>query len=167
MVFLLCLCGKSGDGHTAGDCCGYTKQLQEFIQEQLYIFRESMGEKSLIFHENSADLYIETDPQLLIRIFQNVISNCFRYSEKKIEVSLICEKDRVVIQVEDDGPGVSDNIISYVFERFYKGMGGNIGIGLSIVYSGMEYLGGSVTLNNKKSPLHGAVYQLNFPRNVH
>lgn len=144
-----------------------TIPLQEFIQEQLYIFRESMGEKSLIFYENNAELYIETDPQLLIRIFQNVISNCFRYSEKKIEVSLICEKDRVIIQVEDDGPGVSDDIISHAFERFYKGMDGNIGIGLSIVYSGMEYLGGSVTLNNKKAPLHGAVYQLNFPRNIH
>lgn len=141
-----------------------TIPLQEFIQEQLYIIRESMGEKSLIFYENSAELYIETDPQLLIRIFQNIIFNCLRYAEEKIEISIKSEKDTAIVQIEDDGPGISADILSHAFERFYKGVDGNIGIGLSIVYSGMEYLGGSVTLYNKKTPLHGAVYQLKFPK---
>lgn len=140
-----------------------TIPLHEFVQEQLHIFQGSMGGKELIFNEENPELYIETDPQLLIRIFQNVISNCCRYAEQKVEVSFMHDKDGIVIQIEDDGPGISDINLPHIFERFYKGTDGNMGIGLSVVYSGMEYLGGGVTLSNKNPPLHGAVYQLRFP----
>ena len=137
--------------------------LQEFVQEQLYILQGSMREIKLVFKEEESELYIETDPQLLIRIFQNVISNCYRYADKKIEVSLMREEEGSVIQIEDDGPGFSDEALPHIFERFYKGKDGNIGIGLSVVYSGMAYLCGDVTLSNKNLPLHGAVYRLRFP----
>ena len=137
--------------------------LQEFIQEQLYIFQGSMSGKKFIFHEGNPELCIKTDPQLLIRIFQNVLSNCSRYANKEIEVSLMCEEDGIVIQIEDDGPGIPDEYLPHIFERFYKGEDGNMGIGLSVVYSGMTYLGGNVTLCNKNPPLHGAIYRLKFP----
>mgnify|MGYP000158113651 CR=1 FL=1 len=40
---------------------------------------------------------------------------------------------------------------------------GAFGIGLSVVWSGMDYLGGRVEIENLESPLHGAVYRLYFP----
>ncbi len=137
--------------------------LSEFIQEQLDIFRGSTADKELIFHETGIDPYIHADPQLLIRIFQNVISNCMRYAEQTIDITLLQEENSVIVQIEDDGPGIPEATLPHVFDRFYKGDGGGMGIGLSVVYSGMEYLGARVTLDNKKAPLHGAVYRLYFP----
>ena len=49
------------------------------------------------------------------------------------------------------------------FERFYKGNGGKNGIGLSIVWTGIHYLGGSITAGNRAVPEHGAYYQLLLP----
>lgn len=51
----------------------------------------------------------------------------------------------------------------HVFERFYQGTSGKFGIGLSVVWSGMEYLGGRVEIKNREFPEHGAVYRLNLP----
>ena len=65
--------------------------------------------------------------------------------------------------MEDDGPGISKQDMPHIFARFYKGKGGNVGLGLSIVRSGMEYMNGSVHVENKAAPLHGAVYRLTFP----
>ena len=137
--------------------------LREFIQEQLCILQGNAGGRRFVFSADDPELYICTDPQLLIRIFQNIISNCSRYAEHDIEISLESRDDGIVIQIEDDGPGISDEELTHVFDRFYKGEGGNMGIGLSVVRSGMEYLGGSVTLTSKQPPLHGAVYRLYFP----
>lgn len=150
------------DSHTL-ELQPITIPLQEFVQEQLYILQGSMRNIHLVFQDEDSEIYIETDPQLLIRIFQNVISNCSRYANENIEVSLICMEKGIVIRIEDDGPGFSEEMLPHIFERFYRGKDGNMGIGLSVVYSGMHYLGGDVILGNKKPPLHGAVYQLRFP----
>ena len=49
-----------------------------------------------------------------------------------------------VILIKDDGPGFDNADLPHVFERFYKGKGGKTGIGLSVVWSAIHYLGGIV-----------------------
>ena len=60
----------------------------------------------------------------------------------------------------DDGPGFSEQDLSHVFDRFYKGPDGNFGIGLSVVRAAMEYLEGQAEAGNRKPPEHGAVFTL-------
>jgi signal transduction histidine kinase len=65
------------------------------------------------------------------------------------------ENGSVVLAVEDDGPGIPDDLHEKVFERFFRGSsdrGGSSGLGLSIVRAVTESHAGSVRL---EPPLDG------------
>jgi signal transduction histidine kinase len=65
------------------------------------------------------------------------------------------EEGRVVLAVEDDGPGIPDDLREKVFERFFRGSrdrGGSSGLGLSIVRAVTESHAGTVRL---EPPLDG------------
>lgn len=109
------------------------------------------------------DVYVWADPELLGRIVQNVLSNCIRYGKSEVLVRCETDGEQAVILVEDDGMGFSMEDIPHVFERFYQGKGGEFGIGLSVVRTGMEYLGGRVEIGNRKPPENGAYYRLVLP----
>lgn len=52
--------------------------------------------------------------------------------------------------IEDDGIGIKKEDLFYVFERFYKGVGGNYGIGLLIVKFIVNKYGGCIYVENGK-----------------
>lgn len=136
--------------------------LEDFLEEQIEILQGLSEKTELCLVKSEPSLSIEADPDLLIRIVQNVVSNCMRYAEGRVELSLSAADSQAVITVEDDGPGIPEEEMPHVFERFYQGSKGKFGIGLSVVWSGMEYMGGRVSVENKKAPDHGAVYHLYF-----
>lgn len=140
-----------------------TIDMEEFLAEQTEILREFSNGKMLLTAGEGIGIYVKADPELLIRIFQNVISNCVRYAKSRVEVSLAAEGTWAVILVEDDGPGISEEDIPHIFERFYQGNNGSYGIGLSIVWSGIELMGGKVSVSNKTAPDTGVIYRLFLP----
>jgi len=106
---------------------------------------------------------IHTDPELLKRVIQNILSNCLRYAEHEILIRMSTDGNSLILLIQDDGPGFLEKDLPHIFERFYKGNGGKNGIGLSIVWTGIHYLGGSITAGNRAVPEHGAYYQLLLP----
>lgn len=138
-------------------------QLKEFLQEQAEILTGTAGEKKIIVEEDSAAVSVNADAKLLTRIIQNVIGNSLRYAESLVMVRVDAASQWAVVCISDNGPGVSAGDLPHVFERFYKGKNGNFGIGLSVVQSGMQYMGGSAEIENRMPPAHGAVYRLRFP----
>src|SRR3989475_1399735 len=64
------------------------------------------------------------DPQYLGQMMTNLIENGIKYSSgigKRVSVELACEQERWgVVRVQDDGPGISDEHLPYLFERFYR-----------------------------------------------
>ncbi len=137
--------------------------LEEFLEERLEALKGMAGSCSLELGVQCENIIIQTDAELLSRIIQNIISNCIRYAKDKVSVQLWKDTDYAVIQIEDDGAGFQEEEFSHVFERFYKGENGNFGIGLAVVKSGVDYLGGRVEIGNLVLPQHGAFYRLYFP----
>jgi len=135
--------------------------LGDFLDEQTEALLGAAGGKKLSLKEKeSGEIMIKTDPDLLARIFQNVAANCLRYAKTEVETDYYIEGTYAVIAVTDDGPGIDEEEMDHLFERYYQGKKGNFGIGLSLVKSGMECLGGRVEIANRKPPEHGAVYRL-------
>ena len=77
------------------------------------------------------------------------------------------EGDRAVVEVADGGPGLSDEALARVFERFYRGdasrsrASGGVGLGLSIVAAVIRAHGGAVRA--RKGAEGGAVFRIELP----
>jgi two-component system OmpR family sensor kinase len=95
---------------------------------------------------------VNADPELLRILLGNLIDNAVRYTPEggRIDVALRKDETCVRIVVEDDGPGIPESERVLVFERFYRCPGTGIpgsGLGLPIVKTIAERLGGGVTLD--------------------
>ncbi|MBM4235450.1 MAG: HAMP domain-containing histidine kinase [Firmicutes bacterium] len=87
----------------------------------------------------------------LTRAFTNIISNAIRYAREAITISCRQEKGQTIIEIIDDGKGVSDQDLPFIFERFYKGRGGKHGIGLAIVKTIIEQHRGQISVKSDSS----------------
>ena len=93
------------------------------------------------------------------RLFGNLLSNALRYARSEVRLCCRREGEWVSASVADDGPGVSEEDLPHVFERFYKGAGGRHGIGLAIAQSVAQSYHGEIRVHNDG----GAVFDVRFP----
>lgn len=98
------------------------------------------------FDEN--EVLFNCDEKSLTRAFLNLIENALRYSKSSITVGCKNDIDKIIIYIEDDGDGIKENDLDYIFDRFYKGNKGKHGIGLSIVKSIIEKHDGKIYAEN-------------------
>jgi signal transduction histidine kinase len=108
------------------------------------------------FNANGFSEKVKTDPLLLKQALFNIIKNAieafegvFR-EEKVVKVNLKKEKRKVVISVEDNGSGMTDEEVKRAFDLFYSTKSQGMGLGLSVVRRIMDALGGEVRLVSKK-----------------
>jgi two-component system OmpR family sensor kinase len=93
----------------------------------------------------------------LHRLVLNLLENALRHTDPgtAVEAQVARENGTIVLAVEDDGPGIPDELHDKVFERFFRGSsdrGGSSGLGLSIVRAVADSHQGAVTL---EPPLDG------------
>jgi len=100
--------------------------------------------------------------ELLARAVDNLISNAVRYAKSEIILSCHRAKGKIVLCVADDGAGVAPDAMPHIFERFYKGIDGNHGIGLSIAKTIVEQQGGEISAVNSADG--GAVFTITLPK---
>ena len=107
--------------------------------------------------------HIDADGTKLHDIVRNLVENAVNYSPEEAEVRLSASREagRAVIRVTDSGPGIPEEDLTRVFERFYRvdksrSRPGGTGLGLAIVKHLVELHGGSVTAANR--PAGGAVF---------
>lgn len=97
----------------------------------------------------------ERDAEML---FGNLVSNAVRYARTSVRITCRNEDGGKLIEVKDDGKGVSEEDLPHIFERFYKGEGGKHGIGLSIAKAAAEAYNGNISAYNDG----GAVFRVRF-----
>src|SRR4029077_21066063 len=100
---------------------------------------------------------VRADPAKLHDVLRNLISNASTYSPEQSTIQVSTRRDRefVAIQVQDEGPGIPEEDLSRVFERFYRvdksrsRDPGGTGLGLAIVRHLVELHGGKVLAENR------------------
>ncbi len=101
---------------------------------------------------DGADAEVIGDSDRLIQVFTNLISNAVKFSPKgaAVEVSLLKNADRLVVEVRDHGVGIPPEFASRIFGRFQQAGGaesrrsGGTGLGLSIAKAITELHGGQI-----------------------
>lgn len=96
------------------------------------------------------------------QVIDNLIANARSFSpaEGCVQISLTRQNERMVIRVEDDGPGIPPHAIERIFERFYTdrpdhGFGQHSGLGLSISRQIIAAHAGSIQAENRLAPSTG------------
>ncbi len=114
----------------------------------------------LYLHYIIKDTTVQVDPEKLMRVFINLIENAIKYrSEQPMEIVILANRDDdgVFINVSDNGIGVPEADLPYIFERFFRtdksrnlNVGGS-GIGLSICKEIIEAHQGKITASSNES----------------
>lgn len=109
------------------------------------------------------------DPQYMAWAVRNLIRNALGHAASQVRVSVASQDKRVVLRVDDDGPGVPEAHRIRIFEPFARlddsrnRKSGGYGLGLAIVKRIATAHKGSVSVSD--SPLGGARFTLSWPQN--
>jgi len=112
---------------------------------------------------------IEIDYRLMEHVLSNILINAAQYSPRgtKINISSAAKYGKAVIVIEDQGPGISEESLTKIFEKFYRIPGtptGGTGLGLSIAKSIVELHGGTIEAENKSDG--GARFNILLPLGI-
>lgn len=111
---------------------------------------------------------VEVDARLLEQVFINLLENANRYSgpEGAIRARIERHEGSVVTRLEDEGPGVPEDELELVFQKFTRGRNaprsdGGVGLGLTICRAVVEAHGGTINLANREP--RGAIVTVSLP----
>lgn len=144
------------------------KDIIPFLYEIYLSFSEYANYRNIklnfICDEEKINLYF--DPIQMQKVFYNLISNAFKYTPKDGIINIIVTQttDKVSIQIDDNGIGISAEMIDKIFDRFYQAENGlqisnmvpGTGIGLALVKNILELHRADIVV--KSQPEVGSIF---------
>jgi len=99
----------------------------------------------------------------LMELLGNLLENAFRFCISEIRLSAARQQGKLVIRIEDDGPGVSDDMREAIFQRGIRADQRNPGqgIGLSVCHDIVSCYGGRIYV--EKASIEGAAFVIELP----
>ena len=139
--------------------------LDEVITEALNHVSKKSVEHRIETRLDDEFLMAKMDSRLIIQVLINIVNNAIQYTPpgSHIVISARHEKKTVLVEISDDGPGVSDEAKARLFDMFYtadntRGDGRRgLGLGLSLCKSIVEAHGGRIDV--KDNAPHGTVFR--------
>ncbi len=144
--------------------------ISEVIETIKGNFETELYNKSLNVSVVGTAGTIPVDKERISQVIINLLSNAIKYTPDfgKIEITLEDYETSLVIQVKDNGIGIPEEELPFIFERFYRAdksrnrRTGGAGIGLAIVKSVVHAHGGKVEVSSKLET--GTVFRVLLPR---
>ncbi len=143
-----------------------TPDLPAWLRSYVEDVQSVNPQRTLLIDSMGGD-YGALDMRLMERVLDNLVNNALRYSDNTLRISLHLSGNRATLSVEDDGPGIAPEARQRVFEPFVRldpsrdRATGGCGLGLAIVHSIAQALGGDVSCD--ASDLGGARFCFNWP----
>jgi two-component system sensor histidine kinase BaeS len=126
-------------------------KIKPFLENIIERYRNIFQEKGVhLVLRCPDDAQINADPERVSQIIVNLLSNALRATNSRGHVSLtvLPVNNELRISIEDTGTGIVEKDLPFIFERFYHGPGGGLGIGLTIVKELAEAHGGRVEVKS-------------------
>ena len=134
--------------------------------------RRETGTVRLAFaRPRRASTMVVGEPGRLARAIDNIIDNAISFSpaEGLVEIAAIHVGDRILIRIDDEGPGVPDELREAIFNRFHsvrpvsESFGRHSGLGLAIARAIVEGHGGEIDVADRDDAPSGARFTINLP----
>jgi two-component system sensor histidine kinase BaeS len=122
-------------------------ELMTFLNNIVGRFQTTFHQKRVALELHCEDgLVINADPDRLSQIIINLLSNALKATEKggHVLIKAVRKDADLAIEVSDTGCGIEQKDLPFIFERFYKGKDGDLGLGLTIVRELVDAHGGRI-----------------------
>lgn len=136
----------------------------KMIFDQFQAFAVSK-EQQMEFMSELESQYMDYDPEKMLRILSNLLSNAVKYTPEKGKITFRISSETnadvqagrfLVMTVRDTGPGIPEDQLPYIFDRFYQadgnhqGRGSGTGIGLSLTQELVKLLNGKIEASSQE-----------------
>lgn len=127
------------------DRINFSETVEKILGDYKNLFAEKNIEMAKKIEEN---IYIIGDKIMIERLFDNLLNNAMKFTKDKINIKLYSEEERCVLEVEDNGIGISEQDKELIWKRFYqvndsrnKKINKGFGLGLFLVSKIIEQHG--------------------------
>lgn len=145
-----------------------TFNLSKIINEVVYNANMLLKSGQRInISQNTSDFVIHQDEKILELVLNNIMYNAIKYSPENTEIDLEISKktNNIIFKITDKGMGIPINDQKFIFKRYFRAENvlniQGTGIGLNIVKSHLEKLGG--TINFKSTENKGSEFIIELP----
>ena len=127
----------------------YNREIKEvdiskLVKEEIKKFKYLNREISIKYSTDNSKIY--GNYELLEGVFDNSLTNSYRYANKIISITI--KNGKIIIY--NDGEHIKEDIIDYMFTPFRKGIKGDFGLGLSIVKKSLKLINYNIYAVNEK-----------------
>jgi len=152
-------------------------ELNTLVEQTISNYEPHFKAKDVVctFEPSAEKLTVDADREALIETLINLIDNAVKYGKednKRIEIRSKRINDKIVLEVHDNGIGISKRNQRRIFDKFFRVTHGNLahqakgaGLGLNIVKNNMKAFNGKVGVNSE--PGIGSCFSLIFPQSTH
>ncbi len=147
--------------------------VRAYMQDLMEEFKFELEDRDVRFsYEDQLieDHSLPMDRKRVHQVFKNIIGNAVKYGlegHTEIKVCMYREEDFVCVDVTDNGPGISEDKLPYIFDRFYRVDYArtkdlmSTGLGLAIAKELMEAMKGKITVTSKENI--GSCFTIKLP----
>jgi two-component system sensor histidine kinase RegB len=147
-------------------------KLEDLLEEIIDSFKETSSKKiELVSNDDNNKINIERTPEIIYGL-RNFIGNAVKFSKSRVKINLISNLEKIEIKINDDGPGIPDDIIKKIGEPYIKSksteLNPNSGLGLG-TFLGKTLLEkqGAKLLFQRNNDLGGALVVISWnPKNL-
>ena len=95
-------------------------KLEDLLEEIIDSFKETSSKKiELISNDDNNKINIERTPEIIYGL-RNFIGNAVKFSKSRVKINLTSDLEKIEIKINDDGPGIPDDIIKKIGEPYIK-----------------------------------------------
>ena len=130
------------------------ENVRRLLDEMRSNVKQLETNKEILISSNIMNMdEVRLDKSVFFRIFENLLQNALRYAKKQVHISILQNKNFLILTVEDDGNGFAGKDLEKAATVFYSSdkEGQHFGIGLSICRILCEKHGGLLSISNNKN----------------
>lgn len=145
-----------------------TFKISKIVNEVVY--RSNMFLKQgqqINYPENIDDISLHQDEKIFELVLSNLINNAIKYSPENTTIDLVITQDdkETMVTVKDNGMGIPEKDQKNIFKRYFRAenvlLNQGTGIGLNIVKSHLNNLGGNISFSSKEG--EGSIFIFTIP----
>lgn len=144
-------------------------RLDEQIRESIVALETAWGPKNIDLDVDLEQIDYYGNDSMMYHVWDNLIENAIKFSPEGGEIAISLQKmpECYLFMIEDQGPGIPEEMMKHIYDKFFQGdtshkEEGN-GLGLALVKGIIELVGGEILAENVETG--GCRFMVSLPRN--